>query len=746
MLRIEDDGHGIRAEDLPILCERFTTSKLQKYEDLLSIGTFGFRGEALASISHVAHVTVTTMTSNDSCASIAHYSEGKLQGDGVRPCAGTRGTTLMVENMFYNNPTRRQALGKESIEHSKVLEVVQRYAIHYPHVAFACRKFSGSNSSAFELSTTGGQLNSRDVIGTIWGQNLANELFPFEVKSEEPPFSCRGFASNPNHSARSSTLILFINNRLVDCAPLKRAVEAVYQPVLPRHQHPWVYLALDVDPATIDVNVHPTKMEVQFLHEEIISQRIQETLSSQLRTMGGSRSFSCILPSLPSLPSTGKASAFIDTSQDAGPPGLPGPTSQATPQRAERAERAEREDKSAPEDKATTKAAKAAAKPTRIRTDHTQMSLESIFRESQVQASQGSQAFQDMEPAPIQDAPLGAASKQSNGHIDLDGDEADGNATKAMNAERSEPSAERLAVFEEAQQLTSIEELRSAVNLASDENLSKLLNQSVYVGPVNRELILLQCGASLCLANLAIMARECAYQRLLRLIGGIGCITLVEPLPLKDLVQLGLRDPESGYDKLPGSDIRALEDRFVSLLLQKADLLKEYFMLEIEIKEDQEDHMDHKDHGKALQSVQRHGRLKTVPNALGLTSDVGCSFDGLPLFMLRLCTEINWNDEKTCLDGICQLAAEFCADLLLPDESLNATDAVNAAVAAGEFEDVATAAAKRPRTSQELQSLRWLHEAIRKDGMCKWPRSFAKDGTLLDLVSLDQLYKIFERC
>ena len=227
----------------------------------------------------------------------------------------------------------------------------------------------------------------------------------------------------------------------------------------------------------------------------------------------------------------------------------------------------------------------------------------------------------------------------------------------------------------------------------------------------------------------------------LRLIGGIGCITLVEPLPLRDLVQLGLTDPESGYDKLTGSDdIRALEDRFVSLLLQKADLLKEYFMLEIEIKE------DHKDYSKSPQNGQNHGRLKTVPNALGLTSDVGCSFDGLPLFMVRLCTEINWNDEKTCLDGICQLVAEFCADLLLPDESLNATDAVNAAVAAGEFEDVATAAAKRPRISQEFQSLRWLHEAIRKDGMCKWPRSFAKDGTLLDLVSLDQLYKIFERC
>eukprot|EP00930_Biecheleria_cincta_P004848 TRINITY_DN10577_c0_g1_i1.p1 TRINITY_DN10577_c0_g1~~TRINITY_DN10577_c0_g1_i1.p1 ORF type:complete len:794 (-),score=166.55 TRINITY_DN10577_c0_g1_i1:284-2665(-) len=724
MLRIEDDGHGIRHDDLHMLCERFTTSKLKKYEDLESISTFGFRGEALASISHVAHVTVTTMTAKDSCARVAQYLDGKLKGP-ARPCAGTPGTTLVVEDMFYNNPTRKQALGKESMEHAKVLEVVQRYAVHYPTVAFSCRK---ATSSVTELSTVGGNgLTSQDVIATIYGRSISQELFSFEIASDDPKFTCRGWASGPNYSARSGTLILFINNRLVECSPLRRAIEAVYQPVLPRHQHPWVYVALDVDPAAIDVNVHPTKMEVQFLHEESIAGQLQEVLTARLREAGGARTFSAAVPGVlgggktkASLFQSGATEAAASSSDCAPPP--------AKQQRTE-APPAMDKPSSAP-----------VLNPVRVRTDHRQRSLQSMFQESQAsQAPTASQAAAVTaavsEPQPEQDESQG--SDQDRALVPTDPGQGGESATHAQAI-----SATRREAFEEAQQLTSIEELREAAELAGDSKFSKSVHQSVYVGPVSSELVLLQCGAALCLANLAILARECAYQRMLRLVGGIGSITLAAPLPLGELLQLGIEDPDSGYDPEVhrSVDVEGLAARFVALLLEKAELLNEYFMLDIDTETSQ---------------------LRAVPNGLGLNSDLGLSMEGLPLYLLRLCTQVNWEEEKACLDSICRITAEFCVDLLLPSaeevaalaggrKSTQAATAesLNAAVEAGEFEDIAAALAAKKRSSggQELQGLRQLHEAVRRDAACCWPRELARDGSLLDLVSLDQLYKIFERC
>ena len=123
---VQDDGHGIREEDLPILCERHTTSKLSRFEDLRSIATFGFRGEALASVSHVANVTVTTMTAGQQCAFRALYREGVLE-DGKPPkaCAGNRGTIILVENLFYNLRQRREALKNPADEMKKDMEIMK---------------------------------------------------------------------------------------------------------------------------------------------------------------------------------------------------------------------------------------------------------------------------------------------------------------------------------------------------------------------------------------------------------------------------------------------------------------------------------------------------------------------------------------------------------------------------------------------------------------------------------------------
>merc|ERR1712070_309387 len=162
------------------------------------------------------------------------------------------------------------------------------------------------------------------------------------------------------------------------------------------------------------------------------------------------------------------------------------------------------------------------------------------------------------------------------------------------------------------------------------------------------------------------------------------------------------------------------------------------------------------------------GMLASLPNALGVTSNLGLNMEVIPLFLIRVCTETNWGEEKACFSSLCRCCADFCVEALLPaEEEASCVDskaasvqkaerdlaALNASVESGEFVDVAAAAAaassrKRARhvSSNVLEELRCLHEALRRDAACRIPAGFAKDGTVLELVSLDQLYRIFERC
>ncbi|KAJ8131722.1 hypothetical protein O1611_g1906 [Lasiodiplodia mahajangana] len=293
LLQITDNGHGIDKEDLPILCERFTTSKLKKFEDLSSICTYGFRGEALASISHIAHLTVTTKTKDSAHAWRAHYDGGKLspakpgQSPDPKPTAGRGGTQISVEDLFYNVPTRRRAFRSTSDEYNKIIDMVGRYAIHCAGVAFSCKKHGDSGTSISVQS----QASTLDRIRQIHGGNVANELIQFSASDDRWGFKASGLATNANYHIKKTTLLLFINNRSVESSNIKKAVEQTYSAFLPKSGHPFVYLSLEIDPQRVDVNVHPTKREVNFLNEDEIIQCVCETIREKLAAVDTSRTF-----------------------------------------------------------------------------------------------------------------------------------------------------------------------------------------------------------------------------------------------------------------------------------------------------------------------------------------------------------------------------------------------------------------------------------------------------------------------
>ncbi|XP_020679639.1 DNA mismatch repair protein MLH1 isoform X2 [Dendrobium catenatum] len=289
LIQVSDNGHGIRYEDLPILCERHTTSKLTSFEDLQTIKSMGFRGEALASMTYVGHVTVMTITDGQLHGYRVSYRDGVMEHE-PKPCAAVKGTQIMVENLFYNMLARRKALQNASDDYPKIVDLISRFAIYHTNVSFTCRKH-GANKADVSTVIAASRL---DAIKMVYGMPIARDLMEIGASDNNPTrsvFEMDGFISSANYMAKKTTMVLFINDRLVECTPLKRAIEVAYSATLTKASKPFVFMSIRVPSEHVDVNVHPTKREVSLLNQESLVNTIQDAIESKLMSSNNTRTF-----------------------------------------------------------------------------------------------------------------------------------------------------------------------------------------------------------------------------------------------------------------------------------------------------------------------------------------------------------------------------------------------------------------------------------------------------------------------
>ncbi|XP_068656516.1 DNA mismatch repair protein MLH1 isoform X2 [Aristolochia californica] len=289
LIQVSDNGHGIRYEDLPILCERHTTSKLSTFEDLQTIKSMGFRGEALASMTYVGHVTVTTITEGQLHGYRVSYRDGAMEDRPVA-CAAVKGTQIMIENLFYNMTARRKTLLNSNDDYSKIVDLISRFSIHHVKVSFSCRKHGSNRPDVHTVGTS----SKLDAIRSVYGVSVSHDLMEIAASDDDPSrsaFKMDGLISNANYIAKKTIMVLFINERLVECTALKRAVEVIYAATLPKASKPFIYMSIVLPPQHVDVNVHPTKREVSLLNQESLIDIIQREVESKLRNSNTTRTF-----------------------------------------------------------------------------------------------------------------------------------------------------------------------------------------------------------------------------------------------------------------------------------------------------------------------------------------------------------------------------------------------------------------------------------------------------------------------
>ncbi|MBR9947083.1 DNA mismatch repair endonuclease MutL [Clostridiaceae bacterium Marseille-Q4145] len=260
-IRITDNGSGMEKDDIPVAFLRHSTSKIRSADDLLGVSSLGFRGEALSSISAVAMVELITKTKENELGSRCCI-EGGVQKS-LEEIGAPDGTTFIIRNLFYNTPARKKFLKSEMSEASAIHELMTHLAMSHPEVGF---KVLIGGQMRIQTSGNG---NLKDVIYHLYGRDVAMRLI--EVDREEGPLHVRGFLGKPEISRGNRNYEnYFVNGRYVKSKIIAKGIEDGYKTFMMQHRYPFVCLDIHMDGKMLDVNVHPTKMELRFSNQNLV--------------------------------------------------------------------------------------------------------------------------------------------------------------------------------------------------------------------------------------------------------------------------------------------------------------------------------------------------------------------------------------------------------------------------------------------------------------------------------------------
>ena len=272
-IRITDNGAGIHKDDVKTAFLRHATSKIKDATDLVSISSLGFRGEALSSISAIAQVELITKT-KDSFTGIRYEIAGGMEKS-FEEVGAPDGTTFIVRNLFYNTPARRKFLKTPSTEGGYINTLMEHLCMSHPEISF---RFIQNNQP--KIQTTGnGKL--KDVIYTIFGRDITSQLV--EIEGEFEHFTVKGYIAKPVVSRSNRNFEnYYINGRYIKSAIIMKAIENAYEPFMMQHKYPFTAFHINIEPDQLDVNVHPSKMELRFSNGPYIYESISQCITKAL--------------------------------------------------------------------------------------------------------------------------------------------------------------------------------------------------------------------------------------------------------------------------------------------------------------------------------------------------------------------------------------------------------------------------------------------------------------------------------